>query len=200
MRVAWCLSGSPRIEDGCLSKQLSSFHGATDFDVFVYMWNTHPDGDDGVLGALRQQLSNRARIVKAVFAPEYKPNIPANAITYPETKIENVFRMYCAIERVDALRRDTESEAGERYDLVIRSRSDLFLDVAIDLSRMLLVSEEHLIAPRNGHWRGGLNDQFAIGSSQKMSIYSSVFSRLTTYCASGVIAHPETLLRHHCRV
>jgi hypothetical protein len=108
--------------------------------------------------------------------------------------------MYRAIERVDALRREAEAKAGECYDLVIRSRPDLFLDAAIDLSSMRIVADEYLIAPRNGHWRGGLNDQFAIGSSQNMSIYSGVFSRLTTYCESGVIAHPETLLRHHCQV
>lgn len=199
MKVALCLSGAPRLEDSCVENQLRAFHGATSIDVFVYMWNTYPEGDEAFLDKLRQRLGSEATIANAVFAPEYQHPTQLSAITYPETKIENVLKMYCAIERVDALRRATEYERRDRYDLVIRSRTDLLLDTAIDLRRLARVAEDHLIVPRNGHWRGGLSDQFAVSSAMNMTIYASLFSRLNAYVESGVIAHPETLLRHHCR-
>lgn len=200
MRVALCLSGAPRLEDNCLENQLRAFHGVTSIDIYVYMWNTHPEGGDALLVKLRQQLGGLANIAAAVFEPEYQHPTPLGDITtYPETKIENVLKMYCAIERADGLRQAAEYERRDRYDLVIRSRSDLLLDTAIDLRRLVRVADEYLIVPRNGHYRGGLNDQFAVGSSLNMAVYSSLFSRLMAYVNSGIVAHPETLLRHHCR-
>lgn len=199
MRVALYLPGAPRLEDHCLENQLRSLQGATSIDVFVYMWNTYPEGNEALLAKMRERLGTQASIAAAAFAPEYQHPVQLTAMTYPETKVENVLKMYCAIERVDALRRATEHERRDRYDLVIRSRPDLLLDAAIDLRRLVRVAEDFLILPRNGHWRGGLSDQFAIGSSLNMSIYSSLFSRLSAYVESGIVAHPETLLRHHCR-
>jgi hypothetical protein len=116
---------------------------------------------------------------------------------YPETNIENVIRMYRGIRRCNDMKLRRELTQGFRYDHVIRTRADIQLATTLQLDKFMPLTREFIVFPENGHWRGGLNDQFAFGASEKMDIYSLVIDYIPEHCGAGCPFHPETLLRFH---
>jgi hypothetical protein len=105
--------------------------------------------------------------------------------------------MYQGIRRCNDMKLRREISLGVRYDHVIRTRADVEIASPLDLGRFMPLTREFIVFPDNGHWRGGLNDQFAFGASEKMDIYSLVYDYIPAHCEGGCPFHPETLLRHH---
>lgn len=197
MRLALCLSGLPRFEADCIEQQLRACAGALQIDIFAHFWEADEAAAEAARAELARRVGQAAEIVAVSFAAPYQHPRAVQAMTYPETKLANVFSMYRGIALADALVRAHEHGQRCRYDAVIRSRTDIFLDRPLDLPRLARVLDEFVVLPRNGHWRGGLCDQWALGSSMRMAGYAHLFARLEPYLEAGVIAHPETLLRHH---
>jgi hypothetical protein len=105
--------------------------------------------------------------------------------------------MYRGIRRCNDMKLRRELARGERYDHVIRTRADIQLASPLDLGKFMPLTREFIVFPENGHWRGGLNDQFAFGASEKMDLYSLVIDYIPEHCGNGCPFHPETLLRFH---
>jgi hypothetical protein len=55
-----------------------------------------------------------------------------------------------------------EVDQGFVYDHVVRTRTDVRLSTELDLARFMPMTREFVVFPENGHWRGGLNDQFRV--------------------------------------
>lgn len=105
---------------------------------------------------------------------------------------ENVSNMFYSIYRADELRQQYENKNKFKYDLVIRCRFDLkFLE---NLPEIDLLS---LNLPKDGKFSGE-NDQFAIGNSDIMTKYSSLYLNLNNI-VNQIDFRPESLLKQHLK-
>jgi len=106
---------------------------------------------------------------------------------YPETRIEDLFWQWRDVDRCMRL-------VPEGYDAVLRTRLDLIYPEPL---RLAGADFNQYWIPRGGDARRGVFDQFAISSPGNMRYYASLYERLVRYVDGGVIAHSETLLKHH---
>ena len=93
------------------------------------------------------------------------------------------------------------------FDLFIHTRSDVALTDAINIEACLKMvrQKNKILVPRSGHWRNGINDQFAISDSHGMNIYLGLYQKVLEYHQKGrhffrkIPLHPEIMLKHHLR-
>lgn len=100
--------------------------------------------------------------------------------------------MHYSIYRSNQLKCDYEKENYMTFDKVIRMRFDsdfegkeLYLNNFPDCVNI----------PEGEDWCGGINDQFALGSSLAMDWYSDLYNYIDQI--NGVQYHPESILRRY---
>jgi hypothetical protein len=97
-------------------------------------------------------------------------------------KPQNVLSMFYSIEQANNLKKEYEKENNFVYDIVIRSRTDIILqNFNLDLNTL---DNKIYYYGLNQFMFNNIaicNDQFAIGSSEYMNIYSSLYSLLEYY-------------------
>jgi hypothetical protein len=198
MRIAVCLSGAERLESHAFTHFVRNLPAEAEIDCFCFFWEGGPLSDEAALAELiARKAEGRLASVEVQVGRNFAMELALQVQTYPETNIENVIRMYRGIRRCNDMKLRRELASGRRYDHVIRTRADVQLASPLDLGRFMPLTREFIVFPENGHWRGGLNDQFAFGASEKMDIYSLVIDYIPEHCANGCPFHPETLLRFH---
>jgi hypothetical protein len=100
----------------------------------------------------------------------------------------------------DLLRRQYENLKGFTYDVVMRARFDclfpmpIVIDDKFDLS---VITAPSMTQPRPFPNRDWLNDKFAAGNSNIMTIYSNWYNNFVPMVMRGVPLQPETLLAEH---
>ena len=92
--------------------------------------------------------------------------------------------MFYSIHRANDFRLREEAKKDKKYDFVIRSRFDLALNKVIDFST--LERGKIYVSKDTDGPNPLLNDQFAIGDSDVMNIYSGTYSLLRWYSSKGV--------------
>jgi hypothetical protein len=198
MRIAVCLSGAERLESHAFTHFVRNLPAEAEIDCFCFFWEGGPLSDEAALAELiARKAEGRLASVEVQVGRNFSMDLELQVQTYPETNIENVIRMYRGIRRCNDMKLRRELALGRRYDHVIRTRADVQLASPLDLGRFMPLTREFIVFPENGHWRGGLNDQFAFGASEKMDIYSLVIDYSPEHCGNGCPFHPETLLRFH---
>ena len=109
--------------------------------------------------------------------------------------------MFKGIQNADQMRRRNESI--EKYDLVIRSRSDVKLQGALDLNlwHRITTNESLAIFPKSYNWfhfwnpQGGmLCDQFFATRPEIMEKIVAIPDEIDQMCDAGCRFHPESLL------
>jgi len=80
-----------------------------------------------------------------------------------------------------------------KYDIVVKTRYDLLLNESFDFSTL----DMNLLNVPVGEDHGGLNDRFCISSYDNMRVYFDFFTHISNLNNSGVIFHPETLLKEY---
>jgi hypothetical protein len=198
MRIAVCLSGAERLESEAFTHFTRNLPADAEADCFCFFWEGGPLSDEAQLTELITRKSEgRYRHVEVQVGRNFAMDLNLQAMTYPETNVENVVRMYRGIRRCNDMKLRAEIAAQRRYDHVIRTRADVLLASPLQLGKFMPLTREFIVFPENGHWRGGLNDQFAFGASEKMDIYSLVIDYVPEHVGAGCPFHPETLLRFH---
>jgi hypothetical protein len=198
MRIAVCLSGAERLESPAITHFARNLPADAEIDCFSFFWEGGPLSDEAALSELiAQKTEGRFRSVEVQVGRNFAMDLQIAIQSYPETNIENVIRMYRGIRRCNDMKLRREITEGFRYDHVIRTRADVQIASPLDLGKFMPLTREFIVFPENGHWRGGLNDQFAFGASEKMDIYSLVIDYIPEHCGNGCPFHPETLLRFH---
>lgn len=198
MRIAVCLSGAERLESHAFTHFVRNLPAEAEIDCFCFFWEGGPLSDEAALAELiARKAEGRLASVEVQIGRNFSMDLELQVQTYPETNIENVIRMYRGIRRCNDMKLRRELALGRRYDHVIRTRADVQLASPLDLGRFMPLTREFIVFPENGHWRGGLNDQFAFGASEKMDVYSLVIDYIPEHCGNGCPFHPETLLRFH---
>lgn len=198
MRIAVCLSGAERLESHALTHLVRNLPAGAEIDCYCFFWEGGPLSDEAALTDLiGRKAEGRLRHLEVQVGRNFQAGFDMTVMTYPETNVENVIRMYQGIRRCNDMKLRRELTLGFRYDHVIRTRADVQLASPLDLAKFMPLTREFIVFPENGHWRGGLNDQFAFASSEKMDIYSLVIDYIPEHCGNGCPFHPETLLRFH---
>ena len=215
MKIAILLSGQPRFTED-FNLFLSNLKGYTEADWFVYISNNFNSNNT-------KSVIEVADIWKT-FDPSWayeriKSMLPHNntirsfeisdadnqifppVVAIHETDIPaNAFKMFYNMYMSDQARQQYEQDHNFKYDLVIRTRADLGLYNELNLDN-LDFSNNVIIMPTND-WHGNprANDQFAIGKSDSMSIYGTVYTRLKEYNNRGAMFHPESMVGYNLRV
>jgi hypothetical protein len=93
----------------------------------------------------------------------------------------------------------------EQFDLFIHTRPDVALTDSLNLMDCvgLIRDGNRVLVPRSGHWRNGVNDQFAITNAFGMKAYLSLHEKVLHYHQNRrqffrkLPLHPEIMLKHH---
>jgi hypothetical protein len=103
--------------------------------------------------------------------------------------------MHYSIFKSNQLKRDYERENNITFDWVIRMRTDS--DFKYDIMNMGALNSELNIPSGEDWFDNAINDQFAVGSSTAMDIYSNLYNNLQQIQHSKY--HPETMLFHYLK-
>lgn len=103
--------------------------------------------------------------------------------------------MHYSIYKSNELRLQYERENKMTFDWVIRMRFDSdFENKTLDLTKL----SGDLCIPEGEDWCGGINDQFAIGTSKGMNTYCSFYHNISRLQCCKY--HPESMLRKHLEI
>lgn len=203
MKIALCLSGHLRAYKEAFPSLKKFILDPYKPDVFIY---TYPNqGFDGVRGdrALTATASNKKELielykpVKLTIDPmkpsyldmnKYKDRIGSGC------RDPNIIpSMFHGIYQANQLKVAWEIENAFKYDIAIRSRADVMYESMIDPKEFENCKTSNgIYFPAFGNY-GGLNDQFAFGSSFSMDLYSSTFHNIDLFFDQGNLLHGETL-------
>jgi hypothetical protein len=208
MRIAILLSGQPRFtQDFFLF--LSNLTGYDQADWFVYITNNNHPNSLSLISKdwmnfepawAREKIQSWLPINNIIQSLEISDHeqleiFPVQNLL--ECNIENVQKQFYHIYRADMLRQQFETQNNFVYDLIIRTRPDLGLTSQVNL-KDLNIQDSQIIMPHND-WHGTpkCNDQFAIGNSRNMKLYSDLFINLKRHNDAGSWFHPESILGYH---
>lgn len=180
MRIALCLSGQPRSYKKAHEYLKRNLLDRFNVDVYLHTWRPKV-GRIAVYDDLNT-LYNPIQFIMEEALPEtinsdlFVPNAshPSNFCT----------SMFYSIHRANDFRLREEAKKDKKYDFVIRSRFDLALNKVIDFSS--LERGKIYVSKDTDGPNPLLNDQFAIGDSDVMNIYSGTYSLLRWYASKGV--------------
>ena len=103
--------------------------------------------------------------------------------------------MHYSIYKANQLKKQYEEEHNIEFDWVIRMRTDS--DFHYDILDMNSLTEE-LNIPSGEDWaENSINDQFAIGTSQAIDLYSSLYCNF--HYNQSVKYYPERILYSHLK-
>ena len=217
MRVAVLISGSPRFNTE-FDTFINGLKGADQVDWYVQLWKHNPMPDklgspNLVLVADSWRHVNQLAAIKKI-----SENLPTNhklidltvfdntSIVYPtitgprvhHDNFESICKMHLGWHLVDQQRQSHNKE----YDLIIRTRPDLYLPEPLDLTdiKSIIDNEPKTVVVSNGGQHGyqyHINDLIAITSPKNMSIYTDLVNHVKKYNDDKVMFHPENLLACH---
>lgn len=184
MRVALCLSGMVR----SLSKTSPAIKrfliDPFQTDVFVHTYDKMGVRSTNDLPVSAAWISSalRPKAIKIEPYDEWVPRFRAERdrlYCYPgpvwpmglapeaRWKLANVLAQVWHVHKCDLMRREAEAKGGFKYDMVVRAR----MDNTFCMVPSLKLSPNTVFIPEHAGY-GGVCDQFAMGDSDSMSIYS----------------------------
>jgi hypothetical protein len=174
-------------------------------DIYIHSWDRlgfdHSDRGDNHLVST---ITNRARL-QQLYNPKAMIIEPMrywdtskynHRIGYGNRNPQIIFGMFHGIQSANRLKQAQESNTHSTYDVVIRSRADLFFENDLDLKELGLYArgEKGIHFPAFGHY-GGEPDQFAFGDSKSMDAYANTIENIPMLFDTGLRLHPETMLK-----
>ena len=192
MKVAICISGLARNIEHSL-KSISIIKNTGDVKVFIHTWAAAPGKNEHLISTsfnsthlhskdlyTHLDVANQFSFEKLQL--DFFENASKNIMNYVNKyKISlqrpNIIGRYCmfySFQQVEKLKSEFEEESGETFDMVYRMR----FDSNIKNPEVLPTSpfeQETIAIPDQYNW-GGINDQFAYGTSQTMKKYFNSFS------------------------
>lgn len=190
MKVALCLSGRPRMCKEGFEYHKRNLLDEHDVNVFIHSWQDIDNDDfqfidynyDPVSISLSYTFDDRSFEKYPVDHPNWPP--------------KNAIHMLYSVFKANELKREYELEKGFTYDVVIRSRFDFALNRKIDFT----VEPGKIYVP-NDYIKGRIepnglicNDQFAVGDSPTIDLYSNTFWNIDRAASFGAPIIGEDLL------
>jgi hypothetical protein len=209
MKVAICLSGQPRDISNTLDNIRDTWSGYDQLDFFIHTWkgeknkiyrpDTPMDICNNDINLIIDKLNPKSILVEEqkIFEKRYLDS--QNWSCYHPTKnpnpSQNIQSMFYSINKSNLLKKYYEIDNGFTYDCVIRCRFDYLFTKKYDLSKF----DMNVLNTKSDckHTSYAINDHLALGNSQIMDVYSSVFFNLEMYYNMGVQFNPEVILGYH---
>lgn len=210
MKVAVCFSGGVRYPHIGL-KSLNSIKSKYEVKVFIHTWKIE-NRDDFLKTVYDTKNKEIDKTVETDISFLENYGYESLLVEKYDTKkdfFQNIFdslqfseyyrddigpiSMHYSIFRSNELKKRYEEIHGMTFDRVIRMRFDSnFHGNELDLDNLTFP----ICIPSGDDWAGGINDQFAVGTSFGMNVYSNIFwnyhnlQKISNY-------HPESMLKHH---
>lgn len=203
IKTALCISGHLRTFEENFKSVYHNIISKMDCDVFIHTWEElgmpYRPFDAPVAHVKSKNLEEKLKFLynpkKLVIEPrknfQITPLMHQRQIDHRD--IGGILSMFYKVEECNELKKQYEKEFNFKYDCVIRFRGDLFVEMPIPIGTPNI---NNLYIPMYGNF-GGINDQFAFGSSNIMDVYSSLYSNIEKYLLRGAPMHPEKLLQYH---
>ena len=185
MKIALCISGS-------LRNFKDTFYSFKEFildkfnpDVFFY----GPENKEGIDINL-QDFNSLYKPLEAIIQPtNFYSTIPCK-YTAP-----NIYYMAYNTFMCNNLKKEHENKNNFTYDLVIRARPDYFWFRSLT-EKELQLAKTNILIPKEWAFKiyneCARCDMLAIGNSEMMDIYSSLYQNIDRY-GDQINVHPETL-------
>jgi len=208
MKVALCISGQPRNINRGVQNILENMK--FDFEVFVHAWWDNNSNDDtfkkilydGRKDEVSEPMGNdwvgnlyqHFNVNKILIEKQIKLNVP-DILEKRKLRFTHTFGVCSSLYSVykcNELKRQFEIENNFEYDWVIRTRSDFGLSEPITFDSF---DNSLIYAPNDNSHNYGFNDQFAVGSSKNMNVYSDAF----LYMEETIESHKSGVkTAHYC--
>lgn len=204
MKIAVCLSGHMRKFQETLQPFNAHFLSKYDCDVFIHTWDRMGYGSayktDQTLDSTHNHLSTIERLYKpkklivedSSFVNELKAqgNLYAPHLINEPKHVGHMASMFYKIFACNEIRKQYEIESGTQYDWVVRSRTDLMFHAPVHLP--VDKTPGRIYVPQSRpDW---VNDQFAVGQSNEMDLYSSFFFHMEEYFLARNEFYPEKFM------
>ena len=212
MKIAVCISGQPRNTTRGIPNILENLK--FDYDVFQHAWWDNNSSKElftkSNVAKLNDVVSehvnnhwislmyNNFNIKKMHLETQIPFSVP-DILEKRKTYYSNAFNICSSlysIYKCNELKKEYEKQNNFKYDLVIRTRLDFGFHEPLNINEY---DPKFIYVPNDfGTKRYGFNDQFAIGSSYNMDIYSDVFNKIEyTLNSYGDLMGHEQLIQKH---
>ena len=207
MNIAVCISGGIRYPHIGL-KSLRQIIPNQSISVFIHTWKVNNTQDfiediaDPQYKELDKTVTNDLSVVNQYpYTSLSLEDYSCRKIRFKNQKRSlnfsgkirddlGLISMHYSINAANNLKCKYEQENNMIFDCVVRMRFDSdFEGKILNLSNFT----SGVYIPEGEDWLGGINDQFALGSSYDMNIYSNLINNLESL--QDCVYHPETLLR-----
>jgi hypothetical protein len=206
MKVAVCFSGTVRFPEKGL-KSLKSILPNDEIKVFGHTWTNLNTETDYLNASIDQNGFNN--IQQFNFETFLTENYQSKKIHFqkmydffnfklhdatPRTDL-GIISMFYSIYQSNLLKRNYEKLNNVKFDKVIRMRFDSDFE-----NKTLVLSElnSDLSIPDEEDWCGGINDQFAVGSSQLMDVYCDMYNSFSL--VRHIPYHPESMFGEYLKI
>jgi hypothetical protein len=212
MKVAVCISGAIKFPHRSLGS-LQRIYPNENLEIFIHTWDVSKSKIDD----RQQDFNTGLRPYDINILSEYNPrkvlvehyedrrvdfqqlfeNLQVNTDFivdnfYRARKDLGIISMFYSIFKSNELKSQYEKENNFIFDKVIRMR----FDSGFGNKNLILDENPNMQIPIGNDW-GGINDQFAIGSSKDIDYYSNFFNELKCMCFKDEIYHPEIMLKKY---
>jgi hypothetical protein len=190
-KIALCIYGQIRSFELVKESLKNNLIDIYDMDIFIHFWNRYDNSikvNEGqfnhVNGDIEYGNFNETSIDEILNF--LKPKL--FKIEEPIEYAKNTESMFYSMEQVNNLKKEYESRYNFEYDIVLRTRIDLYHNSKINLLENDLIN----IINRPGGC-GGFNDWLAFGNSKNMNLISSIYSeykendRIKEPCPEGLL-------------
>jgi hypothetical protein len=209
MKVAVCFSGTARTPDNGL-ESLKLIFPNDDVKVFGHTWinligekdhvNSDLDLDRGSNFSLLKEFNFETLLVESYKSKKTHFQKMYDFFNFkihqspPRTDL-GIISMFYSIYQSNSLKRKYEISNNMKFDKVVRVRFDSnFEGKLLNLNNFNF----SLLIPDGNDWNGGINDQFAIGSSESMDIYCDLYNCFSM--VKHMPYHPESMLREYLKI
>ena len=213
MKIALCISGQPRNPSRGIPNILKYLN--FEFDVFYHAWwdnnsskNYFTKSNAAKINDIVSEPVKNIWIswmyqyfdIKKLFLGTQINFIVPPILETRKTTYANAFNICSSlysIHKCNELKKEYEDQNNFKYDLVIRTRLDFGFSEIINIKDF---NQNIIYVPNDyGIDRYGFNDQFAIGSSFNMDIYSDAYNNIEYILNSGYeknMGHEQIIQKH----
>lgn len=203
MKIALCLSGHLRSYEQTWRALKTFVLDTLSPDVFIHTWDTVGASHHIDNHTVKQKTLQVLPKIQDIYKPKniiIEPLIKRNGEKYRKYLIDDrcpngVVNMFYKIHKANLLCEDFCKSLDYKYDIIVRARPDLLFQNYINSDDLERATNDSslLFVPKNGHY-GGINDQFAFGSSEAMSIYANCYTNLDQITTTTPLV-PELVLK-----
>lgn len=205
MKIALCLSGHLRTFEKTYSSLYKNILNVYNPDIFIHTWdklgfacNYKTDKD---LNSTydKQNIINKLYNPKNIiiesssFVEELKEhgNQYAPHLRNEPKHVGHMASMFYKIYACNEIRKQFELQNPVKYDYIIRSRADLVFNNSLTLPP---IEENTVWIPKHISGEGWYTDQFSIGNSDSMDLYSSLYFDIPEYFKAKMDFYPEKFM------